>query len=130
MTVHEYLEETLLLLTVSATVESFRIVTRKETESDGYIRVRAILIDGHLFEASIYCQATEDSVQVIDYRFHWQHKDGKLIKRWDTARHHPELKSFPMHVHVGDEEHVKESAPVDIKDILQILESGLEGRWF
>ncbi len=43
MTIHEYLEECLLLLTVSPAVEHFSIINRKETETDGYFRARATL---------------------------------------------------------------------------------------
>ena len=32
-----------------------------------------------------------------DYSLHWQHSDGVLVQRWDTAPHHPELANFPSY---------------------------------
>jgi hypothetical protein len=120
--IHDFLEENILLLTASPVVEHFRIVTRRETESDGYLRVRAILIGKGLLEVSIYCQMAENAVRLVDYRFHWQDREGKLIKRWDNARHHPELTTFPYHIHVGSDSVVKESTNVDLLEVLQELE--------
>lgn len=123
MTIREYLEESILLLTASPVVELFHVVTRKETETDGYLRVRSVLMEGEgLLEISTYCQLTGDSVSLVDYRFHWQDKAGKLRRRWDNARHHSELKTFPYHLHIGTDESVKESAIVDLSEVLRILE--------
>ena len=91
MNIHHYFEESILLLTVSPIVEHFKILSRREMESDGYLRVRAILTNEDHLAMSIYCQLAENTCYIIDYRFHWQDKNGKVIRRWDTARHHPEL---------------------------------------
>ena len=126
MTIHDYLEEDILILTASPIVEHFQIVKRRETESDGYLRVRAILIGEGLLEVSIYCQMAENTVRLVDYRFHWQDREGKIIKRWDNARHHSELMTFPYHIHLGSDGNVNESANVDMSKVLQVLESEIE----
>ena len=123
MTIHDYLEECILLLTVSSVVERFQVTKKREVETDGYLRVRAILVDESLLEVSMYCQHVEDTVQLAGYRFHWQGKEGILIKRWDNAKHHPELATFPNHVHVGDDREAKESAAIDLRGVLEVLES-------
>lgn len=123
MIIHEHLERYILLLTVSPIVSQFQVVKRRETDTDGYLRVRAILTDEGLLEISLYCQLTWDNVHVTGYRFHWQDKGGKLIKRWDDARHHPELRSFPYHMHVSKEENVKESMKITLEEVLRALES-------
>lgn len=123
MTIHGYLEENILLLTASPIVEHFQIVKRRETESDGYLRVRAILICEGLLEISIYYQMAENAVSLVGYRFHWQDREGKIIKRWDNARHHPELTTFPFHIHVGSDSNVNDSANIDLSEVLQVVES-------
>lgn len=123
MTIHEYLEECILLLTVSPIVEHFQVVKRREIETDGYLRVRVMLADKGLLEISLYCQLIEDVVRLIGYRFHWQDKEGKLIRRWDNAKHHHELKTFPHHLHLGEDENVKESVGIDLCEVLRVLES-------
>lgn len=122
MTIREYLEECIVLLTTSDIIGSFQITKRRESETDGYLRARAVLLDGDLFEISLYCQLVEDEVKIAGYRFHWQRKDGKLVKRWDDAKHHPELPSFPHHVHIGEHNEVKESTPVNLSEVLLLLE--------
>lgn len=92
-------------------------------EADGYLRIRAKLIDESLLEVSIYCQLHEDVIHLIGYRFHWQDKYGKLKWRWDNARHHPELKTFPHHMHIGEDGNVKDSTGIDLWEVLRILEA-------
>jgi len=41
--------------------------------------------------------------QTHDYRFHYMDEDENLIRRWDNAPHHQELKNFPFHVHIREE---------------------------
>lgn len=71
MNIHDYLEECILLLTVSSVVERFQVVKKREVETDGYLRVRAILVDESLLEVSMYCQHAEDTVHLAGYRFHF-----------------------------------------------------------
>ena len=99
---------------------------RRETEGDGFLRARAIITDGSLLEISMSWQLREDDVQLVAYRFHWQNEKSKLIKRWDNAKHHPEINTFPFHMHAGEEKKVKESGPMELCDALRILEAEAE----
>ena len=126
MTISDYLEECILILTVSSVVERFQVTKKKAVETDGYLKVRAILVDESLLEVSIYCQQFEDNTDLAGYRFHWQDKEGILIKRWDNAKHHPELKTFPNHVHLWNDKNLKESAPIDLQEVLEVLESEIK----
>ena len=55
------------------------------------------------------------------YSFHWQDADGRLCKRWDNANHHPELRTFPNHVHDGAEDNVLPHGPVSIEEVLAVI---------
>lgn len=126
MSVREYIEESILLLTISPIVESFKVIKRRETESDGYLRARAVITDESLLEISMYWQLAENAVRLLGYRFHWQNEKSKLVRRWDNAKHHPAIKTFPFHMHVGEDENVKESVRMDLSEVLRILESEVE----
>ena len=126
MSVREYIEESILLLTISPIVASFKVIKRRETESDGYLRARAVITDESLLEISMYWQSAENGVRLIGYRFHWQNEKSKLVRRWDNAKHHPEIKTFPFHMHIGKDENIKESVRMDLWKILRILESEVE----
>jgi hypothetical protein len=88
------------LLLISPVISQFRIIRRRVQDSAGYIRLRAQLTDGGLLELSEYWveQADGDFARRA-YTFHWQNSAGDLIKRWDTAKHFPDLPSAPEHVH-------------------------------
>lgn len=64
------------------------------SEEMGIIKGKITLIDGSVFDLREIVSKSE-----IDYRFHYMDKDMKLISRWDSAPHHPEIKSFPYHLH-------------------------------
>jgi hypothetical protein len=52
----------------------------------------------------------------IKYRYHYMDKNKKLIFRFDNAKHHKELKTYPHHKHSFDM--VCESHEVDLFDVL------------
>ena len=45
-----------------------------------------------------------------DYAYHWEHRrqSGRMY-RWDNAPHHPEISTYPHHLHDGDEHTIVES---------------------
>ena len=126
MPIRQCIEESILLLTLSPIVESFTILKKRETEGDGFLRAKVVITDGSLLEISMYWQLTEDDLRLVAYRFHWQDEKAKLIKRWDNAKHHPEIKTFPFHIHASEEKEVKESGAMELFDVLKILEARVE----
>jgi hypothetical protein len=122
--IRQCIEESILLLTLSPIVESFTILKKRETEGDGFLRAKAGITDGSLLEISMYWELIEDDVRLVAYRFHWQDEKTRLINRWDNAKHHPEIKTFPFHMHAGEENKVKESGEMELSDVLRKLEAG------
>jgi hypothetical protein len=45
-----------------------------------------------------------------------------MVKRWDNSPHWKDLKTFPYHVHNGNEAEPRESPEVFIEDILREVE--------
>lgn len=126
MTINEYLEDNILLLTASPVVDRIQITKRRETENDGYFRARAKLIDEGLLEISSYCRYEEGATRLIEYRFHWQDKDANLIMRWDNAKHHQTLKTFPYHIHMGKDATVGECEGIDLSGVLNKIASAID----
>jgi hypothetical protein len=46
---------------------------------------------------------------LLKYAYHWENRDGKLVRRWDNADHWPEISTKPHHCHVDNPENVVES---------------------
>ena len=84
----------------SPVVGEYRIQCWEIAQSSGQIRVRVFLVDGGLLDIFEYVVAGLDDVLTASkYRYHWQNRDGDLVRRWDNAAHHAELPHAPHHVH-------------------------------
>ena len=98
-------------------VEEFRLVREFCSMESGYIRFVLKLIDDselHVFEH------VDSNLHKAHYSYHWQDKKKTMILRWDDAPHHPEIKTFPYHLH--DEESVTESGEVTFAEMLRRIE--------
>ncbi len=101
-----YLRQIDELLSTSPAVSNIEVI-RRSVRDTGVERVlnyryRAILADGGLIELSERVVEIQGAMAVTMYRHHWQDSSGRLIKRWDNAPHHPEIDTFPHHLHEGD----------------------------
>jgi hypothetical protein len=56
----------------------------------GYLRLRLTLQSQDVVEVFVYLVDIGTAVHLQDYSLHWQHSDGALVQRWDTAPHQPE----------------------------------------
>lgn len=124
----DYLNHVKALIALNAQVLHW-VVVREEAQGDrGLLRYRLSLRDGSLLEMFEFFQVQEGRVCVTKYRFHWQQADGRLRKRWDNAKHHAELSTYPHHVHDGAETTVQPHSPVDAETILAMVdvEMGVE----
>ena len=93
------------------------------SEEECYIRGTLTLTGGYELHIAEYI-ITEPQLKRLKYRFHLQSDDGKLIARWDNAAHHPEVKTHPDHLHVGEK--VKANSPVGIPEVLTAVLSFIE----
>ena len=100
-------------------VECFRI---EEVLPDrlGAVEGRLRFYDGSLLEFTE--TVIERGVVLIktDYAYHYQRADGTLIFRYDNAPHHPEVSTYPDHIHV--EGRVEATAPPDLSDVLRRID--------
>jgi uncharacterized protein DUF6516 len=93
------------------------------SEEECYIREVLTLNGGyelHIAENVV----TEPEFNRLKYHFHLQTSGDKMIARWDNAPHHPEVKTHPDHLHVGDK--IKASHAVDIEKVLEAVLSSIE----
>lgn len=59
------------------------------------------------------------------YSFHWQNKNGDLIRRWDNAPHHPEIATFPHHVHLPNGQ-ILNSYDISIEEVMTVISTFLK----
>jgi len=93
------------------------------SEEECYIRGILTLTGSNELHIAEYV-VTEPEFKRLKYRYHLQSSRGKMIVRWDNAPHHPEIKTHPDHLHVGEK--VKENPPADIPQVLTAVLSFIE----
>ncbi len=102
-----YLTEIELCLLHSPVIDSYRLVRSRAYADNGYIRFRAMLTNGDFLEVTSCFMLEEDQIVTIDYRYQWMDSNKTTLrKRWDSAPDHPELETFPYHVHIDSDENV------------------------
>lgn len=93
----------------------------EEAQGDmGLLRYK-LTLRGGLLEMFELFQIVEEKERISKYSFHWQDKNGNLLKRWDNAAHHPELSTGPNHVHDGAEKNILPHEPISAEKILTLL---------
>jgi hypothetical protein len=97
-------------------------VVREEAQGNiGLLRYRLTLRDGGLLELFERFQVQEEPVKATKYSFHWQDAEGHLRKRWDNVAHHPELETYPHHIHDGAENNVYPHEAISIEEVLTLF---------
>lgn len=93
-----------------------------ENAGTGFIRAQVKMADGDLLEIAVFFVLEASAITVENYKFHWQDPQGRLIKRWDNAPHHPEVEGFTHHLHDGSEENVIPGVSnIDTEMALQLI---------
>ena len=130
--IEEYLQRLDELLSTSPAVADVEVVRRSvrdtELEKTLHYRYRVGLADGGLVEMTERVLEAQGTLQVTTYRHHWQDRSGRLVKRWDNAPHHPEIETFPHHLHDGAEDRVVFHPAVTGLEILQRIIDELEAK--
>lgn len=119
--VADYLNRVKALIILTPQIIHWEIV-REEAQGDvGLFRYRLTLCDDSLLEMFELFAVVDEVVRVQKYSFHWQTREGGLIKRWDNAAHHPEVTTYPHHVHDGAELSVAPHQFVDADAIFALI---------
>jgi len=127
--IERYMNDLDVLISASPSIVDIDIIRRdiRDTglEKTALFRYRIKLIDESLIEITERNLEERGRLTTTKYRYHWQTGSGKLIKRWDNAPHHPEIDTFPDHLHDGSEENVKSFRKMNAVDILADIINGL-----
>ena len=119
MSVEALLESEYAVLLSHPVVRSVEMMRYSVNRLDGYLRVRCRLTNGDYLEVALHVNVSKQGVAIDDYRYQWMDSDQKLLRRrWDNTPHFPGLSGFPHHYHIGDEDKVEPSAPMNLTQLL------------
>ena len=98
------------------------VVLREEAQGDvGMLRYRLTFDSSDLLEVFEYFRIVGDQVVRPKYSYHWQDSAGALKMRWDNAAHHPEVATYPHHLHQSSEAHVLPHGEVTLEEVLEVV---------
>ena len=130
MVSHEQVAERLMnvriALLTSPVITDVRVLQEQALGDVGYFRVRSKLANADELMFMERFRRKNDAIAVEKYSFHWQNAEGKLIRRWGNAPHHPEISSFPHHLHDADDSNIRPHGPVDVFEMLRIIGSNFQ----
>jgi hypothetical protein len=78
-------------------------------------KARIVLVDGSVLQIREYIDV-KYKTEKVNYAYHYQDKDGKLIFRYDNAQHRPALE-FIDHKHVSDDT-ITECVEPDLANVI------------
>ena len=100
--------------------ESIDINEEIRASKQAVTKVRIVLVDRSVLQVKEYIDA-KYKIDKISYAYQYHDEEGKLIFRYDNARHKPDL-GFIEHKHLSDGSIVECSVP-DISDVVdEVLE--------
>jgi len=99
----------------------WHVIRYDQEDSHHFLIVSAVLRDGSRLE--IRDISFGDGTR--KYAYQWMESDGSLRRRWDQARHWPDLATFPHHVHVPDHPKPLPSTVTNLEDLMVFLDD-----WF
>ena len=117
----EYLAQVKALIVMNHQVLHWTAAREEAQGNAGLFRYKLMLRDGSVIEMFESFRVVQERVKVTKYSFHWQDATGRLRMRWDNAPHHPEVSTYPDHVHAGSETNVTLHAPVTLEEVLNII---------
>lgn len=66
-------------------------------------RIRLRFNQTHLLEINEAIVVADNQLEFLDYRYHFQDEQNRLIFRYDSTPHFPNLPNFPYHKHLPDD---------------------------
>lgn len=125
MSLSTYLQELDEFISAAPEIQHVEVLRRSVWDTGmeciAVYRYKLRMSDGSLLELTERLVETQGSVSMTKYRYHWQDQHSRLIKRWDNAPHHRNMKTFPHHVHEGSETNVLSHVEIHGLDVLKLV---------
>jgi len=93
-------------------------------EFEGFVAGKIVFLDGSILD---FAEVKNIKVQPkMKYRYHYMDKDKNLIFRYDNARHHKEIDTFPHHKHIANG--IERSNEPNIETIMKEIENIIKSK--
>ena len=113
----DFLKEHLKQL--SSVIVNSELTFDQRTNIEGLLKGTIQFSDGSKLYVMKYIFIEKNKLISNTYRFHWESIKEVLIKRWDNAPHHRDIKTYPYHLH--DSNSLKESEPMSFLKVIELI---------
>ncbi|MBK7203000.1 MAG: DUF6516 family protein [Anaerolineae bacterium] len=122
MNAQSHLEKIKSKLAGATTIAQITVVQEYALQDRGFFRARLVLTNGDFVEVSEFFTIVGGQARLVEYRHQWMDSSQQILrKRWDNARHYPDLPNHPHHIHIGGETHVEPGRPLGIVDVVDVI---------
>ncbi|MCA2711589.1 MAG: hypothetical protein IM473_05105 [Microcystis sp. M015S2] len=73
------------------------------TSQRANLRIRLRFKQTHLLEINKAIVITDNYLELLDYRYHFQDEKNNLVFRYDSTPHFPNISTFPHHKHLPND---------------------------
>ena len=73
------------------------------TSQRANLRIRLRFKQIHLLEINEAIVITDNYLEFLDYRYHFQDEKNNLVFRYDSTPHFPNISTFPHHKHLPND---------------------------
>ena len=113
-----YFSSIVSLFELSPMVKSIELVKKVSSSTEGYINLKLALIHNYTLDFFEYW----NNGVVTDYRYNVRDHQDDVLVRWDNARHHPQVSTFPDHQHFqGDVYAAKRPGLIELLELVTEL---------
>ncbi len=129
--IHEYFDQIEFSLASYTWARSVQVLRHDILETDEeqvlIYRIRVSMAGGGILEIRerVVASKRDMEIETTTYSFHWQDRNGNLLRRWDNAPHFPSLEGFPHHIHIGEDDNVVSGKPVNALEMIAEIDTGL-----
>jgi len=116
--INKYFEEIEQSISYFRNIRTYTLIKKIYNDKQGFITGTIIFKDNAILE---FAEVKDIDVRPkIKYRYHYMNMKNELIFRYDNARHHKEISTYPHHKHLEDK--VFESSEMNLLDVLLEIE--------
>lgn len=118
---HRYLSRLYDMVHSRGEIKVEHIQVKRRARLYGRIEGRLRFYDGSTLIFGENLELDENrEINKVYYKYQYQRADGTLIFRYDNTPHHPDIVTYPDHLHVG--ERIEATEPPDLGDVLRQID--------
>ncbi len=111
----KYVDSVVRFLKLHPMIKDVAVERRIVTRNRGYIRATVTFVNDSQLRIREFINGR---LRKIDYAYHYQGSDGKLVFRYGNTPYHANVSTFPHHKHVSNQTKPKPTPEKTVIDVV------------